>query len=85
MRIEPSLLLFLHQLRNCRDASAVDRRRIQRVLRDADMQDALIAVLRERFQVGHRSLRELVELALDYGPELLESIADVVRKVAAGR
>ena len=72
------LVSLLRQLRENRQATGTDRRNLLRVMRDADMQDELLRRIREKYGVNVDNLRALLELFIQYAPQLLKIVADVI-------
>jgi len=70
--------IMLRQLRDHRAATGVDRRNLLKVLRDDRMQDEFLGRVREKFGVNVDNLRALVELFVEYAPQLLKIVADVI-------
>jgi hypothetical protein len=77
-----NLGILLNQLRDHRRATAVDRRNLRRILRDENMQDEFLRRVREKFGVDVDNLRALLELFLEYAPQLLKIVADVIAMFA---
>ena len=72
------LVSLLQQLRQHRMATGADRRNLLRVMRDADMQDELLRRIREKYGVNVDNLRALLQLFVEYAPQLLKIVADVI-------
>jgi hypothetical protein len=69
---------LLRQLRENRQATGADRRNLLRVMRNADMQDELLRRLREKYGVNVDNLRDLLKLFVEYAPQILKIVADVI-------
>lgn len=72
------LVSLLRQLRENRQATGADRRNLLRVMRNADMQDELLRRIREKYGVNVDNLRDLLQLFVEYAPQLLKIVADVI-------
>jgi hypothetical protein len=73
-----NLISLLRQLRDNRQATAADRRNLLRVMRDADMQDEFLRRVREKYGINVDNLRALLELFVEYAPQLLKILAAVI-------
>jgi hypothetical protein len=70
--------MLLRQLRDHRGATVADRRNLLKLLRDDDMQDEFLARVNQKFGVDVDDLRDLLELFVQYAPQLLMIAADVI-------
>jgi len=73
-----NLGVLFRLLRDHRGAAAADRRRLLKIMRDDDMQDEFLRRVRDRFGVDVDNLRALLELLVEYAPQLLKIVADVI-------
>lgn len=68
----------LRMLTKHKDAKAPVLRALRRVMRDEDMQAELAKRLKERFGINVDNLRELLELVIEYGPQVLKLVMEIV-------
>ena len=73
-----NLGVMLNQLRDHRRATAADRRNLRRVLRDNDMQEEFVRRVKEKFGIDVDNLRALLDLFVQYAPQLLKIVADII-------
>jgi hypothetical protein len=73
-----NLGILLNLLRDHRGATVTDRRKLLKVIRDERMQEEFLLRVRDRFGVDVDSLRALLELLVEYAPQLFKIVADVI-------
>ncbi len=76
--VRANLTSLLRQLRENRKATAADRRNLRKVMDSGDMQDEFARRVREKFGINVDNLRALLELFVEYAPQLLKIIMEVI-------